>query len=119
ANFMTLAEIISEVYTITGRPDRVAETLSAVKAATLFAHQTDYYYKDLFESGLKFDTAEYIQSLNYRDIIPRWRAVKYMRKFTPANPDVSLTIGVPGPELTLINPDNLFDAYLVQKTDVF
>jgi hypothetical protein len=35
---MTLAELISEVYTITGRPDRVAETASAIKSATLKAH---------------------------------------------------------------------------------
>jgi hypothetical protein len=108
---MTLAELIAEVYTITGRSDRVAETLSAVKSATLKAHQSDYYYKDIFETGLDFGYTAYIQSLDYRAIIPRWRALKYIRKY---DPDTS----TPGKFLELIVPENVLDLYAVQKTDI-
>lgn len=108
---MTLAELIAEVYTITGRPDRVAETLSAVKAATLKAHQSDYYYKDLFESGLDMLTPDFAHSLDYRQVLPRWRALKYLRKLDyPAN--------VPGKMLDIVVPENVLDNYRIQRTDI-
>jgi hypothetical protein len=108
---MTLAELIAEVYTLTGRPDRVAETLSAVKAATLKAHQSDYYYKDLFESGLDMLTADFTHSFDYRQVLPRWRALKYLRKLDyPSN--------VPGKMLTVVQPESVLDDYKIQKTDI-
>ena len=58
---MTLNELIAEVYTITNRPDLVAQTLMAVRSATLKLHQSDYYYKDIFETGFQFTSAEYLQ----------------------------------------------------------
>jgi len=108
---MTLAELIQEVYTLTGRPDRVAETLSAVRSATLKCHQSDYYYKDIFESGLAFDSADYVQNLDYRALLPRWRALKYLRKYDNST-------GTPGAELNIIVPENVLDSYRVQRTDI-
>lgn len=108
---MNLAEIISNVYALTGRPDRVTETLSAVQAATLKAHQSDYYYKDIFESGIAFDYSEYVQSLDYRSLLPRWRALKYLRKY-------DTTTGTPGNELTILLPEQVLDSYKVQKSDI-
>ena len=108
---MTLAELIAEVYTITGRSDRVAETLSAVKSATLKAHQSDYYYKDLFETGLDFGYADFVMNFAYRDIIPKWRALKYLRKY-------DMTNDAPGKVLTLLPPENVLDEYATQKTDI-
>lgn len=109
---MTLAELIAEVYSITGRPDRVAETLSAVKSATLKAHQSDYYYKDEFESGIAFNTSDYVQNLDYRALLPRWRAIKYLRKY-------DAVAGTPGKRLTLVTPETVFDDYALQKQDIF
>ena len=77
---MTLTELRNEVYTLTNRPDLVAETLSAVRAATLKLHQIDYFYKDLYETGVSFTSAEYKQQIEYRTLLPRWRALKYIRK---------------------------------------
>lgn len=108
---MTLAELIQEVYTLTGRPDRVAETLSAVRSATLKCHQSDYYYKDILESGLAFDTASYVQNLDYRALLPRWRALKYLRKYDNSS-------GTPGRELDIIPPDLVIDSYKSQRTDI-
>lgn len=109
---MTLAELISEVYTITGRPDRIAETSSAVKSAILKLHQSDFYYKDLFESGLAFSTADYVQNLDYRLLIPRFRSVKYFRKYDYIN-------NSPGSFLTKIEPEQILDRYASQKSDIF
>lgn len=108
---MNFSDLCSEVYTLTGRPDRVAETESAVKSATLKAHQSDYYYKDIFESGIAFTTSDYVQNLDYRALLPRWRALKYLRKYDN-------TSGTPGKELDIIVPENVFDAYKIQKQDV-
>lgn len=109
---MTLAELIQEVYTITGRSDRAAETASAIKSATLKAHQCDFFYKDIFETGIAFSTSDYIQQLDYRILIPLWRANKYLRKY---NNDT----GVPGSFLNLIQPELVLDRYTVEKENIY
>ena len=109
---MTLAELISEVYTITGRPDRVAETASAIKSATLKAHQSDFFYKDIFETGVAFDSSAYVQQLDYRTLLPLWRAVKYLRKYDN-------TAATPGNFLNLIVPELVLDRYMVEKTNIY
>jgi len=108
---MTLTELIQEVYTITGRPDQVDSTLSAIKSATLKAHQSDYYYKDMFETGVAFDTADYIQALDYRAVLPRYRALKYLRKY-------DITTSTPGKLLDILVPEQVMDDYKVQKSDI-
>jgi hypothetical protein len=109
---MNLAELTAEVYTITGRPDRTAETLTAIKAATLKAHQSDYYFKDLFETGVAFDSAAYIQQLDYRSLIPLWRSVKYLRKY-------DYTGATPGKIMNLVLPEMVLDRYQVEKDDIY
>jgi hypothetical protein len=109
---MTLAELISEVYTITGRPDRVAETASAIRSATLKAHQSDFFYKDIFETGVAFDSSAYVQQLDYRTLLPLWRAVKYLRKYDN-------TAATPGNFLNLIVPELVLDRYMVEKTNIY
>ena len=109
---MTLAELIQEVYTITGRPDRVSETLAAIKSATLKAHQCDFFYKDIFEAGVAFTAASYIQQLDYRSLVPLWRANKYLRKYDNST-------GTPGRFLTLIQPELVLDRYTVEKDDIY
>lgn len=108
---MNFSELCQEVYTITGRPDRVAETQLGVRNATLKAHQSDYYPKDLFESAIQFSTLDYVQNLDYRALLPNWRAFKYLRK-------VDITTGTPGRELNIILPEQIFDLYKVQKQDI-
>jgi hypothetical protein len=109
---MTLSDLISEVYIITGRPDLTGETLSAVKSATLKAHQSDFYYKDIFETGVAFTTSAYLQQLEYRTLIPTWRANKYLRKYD----NVGQT---PGDFLTLIQPELVLDRYQVEKVNIY
>lgn len=88
---MTLTELISEVYSITNRPDRVAETLSSVRSATLKAHQSDYYPRDVYETGISFTSPAYLQYIEYKDIIPRWRSLKYFRKYDTSGSGIAGT----------------------------
>lgn len=106
----TFAELLADVYTLTNRPDLVAETKLAVRMATLKMHQSDYYYKDISETGAVFSTSATIQELDYRTIFPKWRALKQIRK--------SDVTGVAGDTLRLITPEEVLDGYGYTNTDV-
>ena len=107
---MTLTELQDEVYTITKRPDLIAETLLAVRQATLALHQSDYFWKDLAETGLSFPTAAYLQEIEYRSILPRFRAIKYLRKSDSA--------GATGAFFDVITPEAVLDLYGTDRTNV-
>lgn len=107
----TFTELCDDVHILTKRPDLVADTKMAVKAATLKAHQLDFFYKDIREEGVQFQLADYIQSLEYRTLFPRFRAVKYIRKSDES--------GAVGPFINLITPGQALDGYGCQKSDIF
>lgn len=108
---MTLTELQNEVYLITNRPDLAGRTQSAIRAATLKLHQTDFYYKDLFETGIAFSAAANLQQLEYRTLIPNWRTLKYIRKS-----DVNSTDS--GKFLEIITPELVLDSYGLNRNDV-
>jgi hypothetical protein len=108
---MTFAELVAEVYTLTNRPDLVAETKTAVRVATLKAHQSDFYSKDIHETGVVFPASAYIQSLDYISLISNFRALKYFRRVVNAND----TSGVP---FSVLTPDELIDSYNIPKVNV-
>jgi hypothetical protein len=106
-----LNDLAAEIYTITNRPDLAAETLSAIKAATLKGHQSDFYQKDIVEVALEFQTAAYLQDFDYKAAIPRWRAAKYFRKFDPTTGD---GMGF----IKIITPEDILDGYGVNRVNV-
>lgn len=109
---MTLSELQAEVALITNRPDLTSQILSAVRSSTLKLHQVDYFYKDVFETGISFPTDTYLQQLDYRVILPRWRALKYLRKTDAAGyQDGQFFQIIPIPEF-------VEDIYGVNKVDV-
>lgn len=108
---MTLSELITEVYAITNRPDLVTQTSSAVRAATLKIHQSDFYYKDIKEQGIAFTTPLYEQQLDYRTLLPYFRAIKYLRKTDAAGSSNLLFFEIIPPELIL-------DEYNLERTDI-
>lgn len=107
----TFAELCDDVYTLTKRPDLVSDTKLAVKAATLKAHQLDFFYKDVAEIGVQFQLEDYIQSLEYRQLFPNFRAIKYIRK--------SDVLGANGDFLRSITPAESLDAYGAAKQDIY
>lgn len=102
---------MTEVYQITNRPDLVSQTSAAVRAATLKIHQSDYFYKDLQEQGIVFTTAAFEQQIEYRTLIPLWRAFKYLRKTDSSGVD---TLGF----FELIPPELILDDYALNRNDV-
>lgn len=108
---MTLDEMIQEVYNLTNRPDLVAATKSAVKAATVKAHITDFYSKDIAETGVAFEEPAYIHSLDYNSVIPRFRSLKYFRRVKDENDRE-------GVFLEVVTPEEVLDAYSQGRTDI-
>lgn len=109
----TFAELVADVKLITNRPDLDSEIKHAVKAATLKMHQTDFYPKDLYETGISWSPAAYLQSLDYRTLIPRWRAFKYLRKFDYTTPP-----GVAGIFFNILLPEQIVDGYGIDRENV-
>ena len=101
---MTLTELQQEVYTLTNRPSLVAETLTAVRSATLKLHQMDYFYKDIVEQGVSFPAPAFVQQIEYRTLFPRWRALKYLRKTDSTGTEQ-------GQLYTIITPEAVLDQF--------
>jgi len=110
---MTLTELINNVYILTNRPDLVSQTFLAIQSATLKMHSSDYYYKDISEFPVQFNSSTYFQQIEYKTLIPRWRALKYIRKL-----DISTTPNTPGKFFDILTPDNILDSYSIQREDV-
>lgn len=131
---MNLSELIQAVYTETNRPDLVERTLQAVLASTRTIHTIEYFPRDITAAQVKFDTTAFIQSIDL-DVLPRFRKLSYFRKNDPSfasfqqNPNVLPPIFYNGgsPQYPIwqmtnaiecITPDDIFDSYNYQKTDV-
>lgn len=108
---MNYAELQTEVYALTNRPDLVAETKTAIKAATLKAHQSDFYSKDLHETQITADAAAYVHGIDYISLVSNFRALKYLRKYTPADTSV-------GAFLEIVEPEEILDSYGRDRTDI-
>lgn len=103
---MNYSDLVAAVYTLTNRPDLVNETATAIKAATLRAHHSDFYYKDIVEVAANFTNLTYLQQIPL-GFFSSFRALKYIRKYYPG-----ATINNPPPQDQ--NPNNfppLFGSY--------
>ena len=101
---MTFDELVADIYLITNRSDLVNETKSAVKAATLKAHKSDFYSKDIFEAGIEFDTPDFRQSLDYITLLSNFRAISYLRRVEDELDDK-------GTFFEIIAPTEVLDGY--------
>lgn len=106
----SLTARINEVYTLTGRPDRVGETLLAVQNATLKAHHLDYFPRDLFEASFVCATSDFTQQIDATLLLgSRYRALHWMRK-------LDNTSGLnTGDYFGISTGDNALDAYGLDK----
>lgn len=115
---MTFDEMVAEVVSITKRPDLVERIKSNIRAATLKAHQSDFYFKDMFEIAVQFENPFYLQSFIPTEVAPRFRMAKYIRlwNYTEGTDPNS---GGPGDFLENIQIENSKDSYGYIKTNVF
>ena len=109
---MTLAELIAEVYTLTGRPDLVAETSAAVRKATLKMHSVDYFYRDLQETIITFSTPAYKQQYDLQNNLPSYRGIKYIRYWNATSTGTERYLEV-------IEPDSVVNGYGKEFVDIW
>lgn len=102
--------LLNDVYTITNRPDLVTESTMAVRAATIKAHTSDFYPRDLLEARVQFSAADFFQALAYKTLFPRFRAVSYIRKYENGEATQMLDV---------ISPTDIFDSYKIAKENVY
>ena len=107
----TFNELLDLVYELTNRPDLSGITTSAIRAATLKAHQTDFYSKDIYETGVEFDTLDYRQSLDYYNLISNFRALSYIKRVESVTDDV-------GKFMEIITPAEVLDSYGYNRSDI-
>ena len=113
---MTFDELLAEVYILTNRPDLTAETSSAIRAATLKAHSSDFFSRDLYEVDLAFEFLEYKQCIDIYSLFCNYRALKYLKRYTVI-PD-----GAAGAEngcfLEIVTPEEILDSYHRNRSDI-
>lgn len=75
---MNFTEIEAEVTAWTKRADLAAQTRSAIRTATLFAHRSDNYWRDLIDGTLvPISAAEGV--ISAQDYLPRFRELASLR----------------------------------------
>lgn len=110
---MLLTDIQSEVYSITKRPDKVNDTLLAIKAAWYLAHTFDFFSRDILESGISFPSLALEQSFSYKSLFPLARAISYIQ---PVDSTSLMPVNEP---LTEVNPQFILDSYDYYKDNVY
>lgn len=103
------------VYSITNRPDLVAETKLAVRQATLAAHRSEKWFKDKAEVYLPLTLAAAFQ-LDIPTYFPNWRQFEYLRPFNSISQSPASFIL--GPD-EMLATDAIFDEYANEKTNVW
>lgn len=114
---MLLTDMQNEVYLLTKRPDKVNETLSALRTALLKCHTQDFFTKDILETGIAFTASSTQQSFTYKALIPLWRALSYIQ---PLSLDSGTGLyGPQGKPLEEIAATNILDQYDYYKDNVY
>lgn len=110
---MTFDELCQEVQIIVKRPDLAERIQSSVRAATEKIHSLDFFYKDLVEVPVQFESELNIQNFVPKEIIPKFRKAKYIRFW---HGDVNGSAGV---FLTPIQIENAIDSYGCDRVNVY
>lgn len=109
---MNLSEIVDGVVVKTKRPDKADSILLAVQEATLFAHNYDFFRRDIVEKPIEYISAAFKGRLDYDSNLPGFRKIAYWRKFDPIT-------CVPGAYLNPVEADQLLDQFRNQKVDKY
>lgn len=71
--------LLADIYVLTNRPDLTDETELALRSATLNAHHSDFYIRDLNTQLVQIPNSSYNTQLDISNLFPRYRAVDTVR----------------------------------------
>ena len=109
---MTLTEMTAVLTSLLTRSDLAAFKLSALQAATLKAHRSDLFPKDLSESVVDLGSSLLLHSWAYLGTIPRFRELSTLIR-------LELAADTEGCLLKEVQSTDLFDNYSRYKTDTY
>lgn len=101
----TFADLLTLTAEISRRPELVSMTKTAIRAATLRAHLTDFFTRDAWVARLSYVPPNDVSFADITDVyasIPRLRAVKFVQCVAPSN-------GAPTENLTYRDVDDTYD----------
>jgi hypothetical protein len=118
---MQYSEIVNDIYTLTNRPDLVAETALAIRKATLKMHSLDYFTQDRVSNIITITPAMQASILDNRyaiDLSPaggnttRYRAISFIREYN--NPLTGQEI-----QFLKLEPDSIFNEYNLERQNYY
>lgn len=115
---MTYDELVQETLVIVKRPDLLDQIGRAVRASTLKAHNSDFFYRDVVEKSVEFSEPARIIKFNPKQIYPRFRKPRYIRIWNYDESDTQ-NWGHPGLDIKSEVIGNLKDAYGYDKTEIY
>jgi hypothetical protein len=111
---MLFADMLLEVYTITNRPDLIAETKSALRMATAKLHSMDNFARDLVELTYPVAPSAVNVVINTSLSLPTMKGISYIRDTSgAATPTILPKLFTPS------NPRMLSDSYGVEILDIW
>lgn len=131
---MNFSELVSETCKEVNRPDFTFESeggsgdaVSAVAASIITLHLRQQYWRDIVTLQAVFDTEGYLQTVDL-DMFPRFRQIKYVRKWddsylasqiNPLTQPPANSLAAPLGFLEEISPAVIFDMYGYERTNVW
>lgn len=100
--------LLTDIYALTARPDLEAETELALRTATVNAHLSDAYPRDMFTSQVQLPNASYLSSLDVPSLFPGLRGIN---KITPLDSNLQPVILSPEDEIKIIELGDIYDDY--------
>jgi len=108
------SDIVNDVYTITNRPDLIAETALAVRQETIAAHRSGVFWKDMQELLITFTSGSVFQ-MDIPSLFPSWRSFAYVRPYDTVSQSPAGFIL--GPK-DFLKPDAIFDEWGIERVNV-
>lgn len=128
----TLDSLAADVYTLTNRPDLVAETRVALRKAIIKFHSAETFKRDLETHRLQMSTFIPLAADQFRWAIPLSTFTRFRRPKELKYPlDLGIPAQIPAPlrdyhtgfefsrKFEELAPDNLFDSYRSEKQNYF
>jgi hypothetical protein len=101
-------DLITEIYTLTNRPDLVAETALALRQSVRLAHKSGKYWRDLQETIVPVDANLQVQEVDIPSYMPQFRAIAL---FQSVNNELT--------EFKSVTIDDLLDSDGYFRTNVY
>lgn len=108
-------ELLDDIIALTARPDLEVETEIALRTATLNAHLSDAYPRDLQTTVVKLPNASYLTQLDIPTLFPKLRGLS---KIQPLDVNYSPVVLADEDKVEIIELGDIYDDYGSLKNNV-